>query len=400
MTRGAYLEPSAVARDPAYAAELAAAGVSIFLLRTGFNPERTAPALERAVAVADRLGVVVWLLAGTWWGHGITGGGDTMALTGEWRSLARRDLLGDYPAHEQQWPMWVPGGRADATIGANLEQLGARWHPHAICLTHARFRHPAAIGGLFESGPGWPAPPPAADWERVVAGLDGITAAQFGELSARHDLIGALDHLARRGAGVGGAEAPFASWFAQRGTRLQAAVRQLLATARRAGGDCLIAGSNAIGPHAAALSGQHYGDLARQADFVQPLLGYMNWHVFQCGAAWARLVRRCSGRLSEADALAGVWRLFGLDPRHLPRSEAEMDGEGAAATIEQVVGALLDQVLDACPPQRVMPVLRGSDWPPPVTHRLERRIRAAGCPAVFYQGTNLLAGPPPGPGWQ
>lgn len=400
MTRGAYLEPSAVARDPAYAAELAAAGVSIFLLRTGFNPERTAADLERAVAVADRLGVVVWLLAGTWWGHGIAAGAETMALTGEWQSLARRNLLGDYPAHEQQWPMWVPGGRADATVGANLEQLGARWRPLAICLTHARFRHPAAIGALFESGPGWPAPPPAADWERVVAGLDGITAARFAELSARHDLIGALDHLARRGAGPGGAAAPFGAWFAQRATRLQAAVMQLLASARRAGGGRLIVGCNAIGPHAAALSGQHYGDLARQADFVQPLLGYMNWHVFQCGAAWARLVRRCSGRLSEADALAGVWRLFGLDPRHLPRSEAEMEGEGAAATIERVVGALLDEVLSACPPQRVMPVLRGSGWPPQVTQRLERRIRAAGCPAVFYQGTEVLAGPPPGPGWQ
>ena len=221
--------------------------------------------------MADGLGVVVWLLAGTWWGHGITGGGETMALTGEWRSLARRGLLGDYPAHEQQWPMWVPGGPADATIGANLEHLGARWRPHAICLTHARFRHPAAIAALFESGPGWPSPPPAADWERVVAGLDGITPAQFAELSARHDLIGTLDQLARRG-GPGGDATPFSSWFAQRGTRLRTAVTQLLATARRAGGDRLIAGSNAIGPHAAALSGQHYGDLARQTDFIQPLL--------------------------------------------------------------------------------------------------------------------------------
>ena len=59
MTRPVYPEPAAVARDPAYAAKLAAAGVSIFLLRAGFNPERAAPELERAVAVADRLGVVV-----------------------------------------------------------------------------------------------------------------------------------------------------------------------------------------------------------------------------------------------------------------------------------------------------------------------------------------------------
>ena len=222
--------------------------------------------------MADRLGVVVWLLAGTWWGHGITAGGATMALPGGWQSLARRHLLGDYPAHEQQWPMWVPGGRADAAIGANPEQLGARWDPHAICLTHARLRQPAAIGGLFESAAGWPAPPPAADWKGVVAGLEGTTAGQFAELSAHHDLIGALDHLARRGGGAGGDAAPFASWFAQRGARLQAAVTHLLATARRAGGDRLIAGSNAIAPHVAALSGQHYGDLARQADFVQPLL--------------------------------------------------------------------------------------------------------------------------------
>lgn len=401
MTRGVYLEPAAVARNPDYAAKLAAAGTGIFLLRTGFDPQRAAaPELERAVAAADRLGVEVWLLAGTWWGHGLGAGAETMALPAAWRALARRGLLGDYPAHEQQWPMRPPGGRADQAIEANLEQLARRWAPRAICLTHARFRHPAAIGGLFESAPGWPAPPAAAAWERVAAGLRGLTPPQFAELGARHDLSGALDHLAGRGAGRAGGAAPFADWFAQRRARLQTAVNGLLDTARRAGGPRLRAGTNAIAPHAAALSGQHYGELARRADFVQPLLGYLNWHVFQCGAAWARLVRRGGAGLSEEEALAGVWRLFGLDPRHLPRSEAEMAGEGAAATIEQVTGALLDRVLEACPAQRVMPVLRGSGWPAAVTRRLEQRVRAAGCPAVFYQGTTALAGPPPGPGWQ
>jgi hypothetical protein len=400
MTRGVYLEPAAVARDPEYAASLAAAGVSIFLLRAGFNPERTAPELERAVSVAEELGVVVWLLAGTWWGHGITAGAETMALRDGWQQMDRRHLLGHYPAHEEQWPMWAPGGSADAAIGANLEQLGRRWDPRGICLTHARFRHPASIRGLFESAPGWPAPPQAAHWEHVIAGLTGMTPRQFAELSDRHDLIGALDHLARRGGGPGVDPTPFTRWFALRSERLQSAVTGLLDTARRAGGDRLIAGTNAIAPHAAVMCGQHYDELAAHADFVQPLLGYMNWHVFQCGAAWARLVRRCIGHLSEAAALAGVWRLFGLDPGHLPRSEAEMGGEGDAATIEQVVAALLDGVLKACPAQRVMPVLRGHDWPAQVTRRLEERIRIAGCPAVFYQGTTVLAGPAPVAGWQ
>ena len=63
----AYLKPDGAARPLRDAGEQS-------LLRTGFNPERAAPELERAVAVADRLGVVVWLLAGTWWGHGITAG--------------------------------------------------------------------------------------------------------------------------------------------------------------------------------------------------------------------------------------------------------------------------------------------------------------------------------------
>lgn len=405
MTRGVYLDPAAVARNPEYAARLAAAGVSIFLLRTGFDPRRTAPALERAVAVADRLGVATWLLAGTWWGHGLDAGAEAMALPDGWRALARRGLLGDYPAHERQWPMLPPGGRADAAIAANLEHLARRWGPRAICLTHARFRHPAAIGGLFESAPGWPELA-ATHWEQVLAGLEGITPRRLAELSAGHDLAGALDQLARRGAGGGrgperGVGAPFAGWFAQRGARMQAAVNGLLGAARRAGGGRLRAGVNAIAPHAAALSGQHYGELARQADFVQPLLGYLNWHVFQCGAAWARLLRRAGGgRLSEAEALAGAWRLFGLEPRRLPRSEAEMAGEGAAGTPEAVAGALLERVLRACPAQRVLPVLRGHGWPAAATRRLEQRIRAAGCPAVFYQGTTVLAGLPPGPGWE
>ena len=404
MTRGVYLDPAAVARDPDYARRLADAGVSIFLLRTGFNPQHAAPELERAITVAEGLGAVVWLLAGTWWGHGIANGAEMMALSEGLQRLADQDLLGHYPAHEEQWPMWVPGGSADAIIGANLEQLGRRWNPRGICLTHARFRHPASIRGLFETAPGWRESIQPGDWERVVAGLRGINPQQFADLSTRHDLIGALDHLAHRGGARRGPSmslhAPFRSWFSTRSDRQHTAVVRLLETARRAGGDQLLAGTNAIAPHAAVLSGQHYSDLAAHADFIQPLLGYMGWHVFQCGAAWARLVRTFIPGLTERDALAGVWRLFGFDPRHLPHSEAEMDGEGDATTIHQTVTALLDRVLNSCPAQRVMPVLRGHDWPPPVTRALEERARSAGCPVVFYQGTTLLAGPPPAVGWQ
>ena len=316
MTRGAYLEPAAVARDPDYAAALVDAGVTIFLLRTGFNPRRAAPQLEAAVGVAERVGAAVWLLAGTWWGHGVTAGADAMALPDAWRRLDRQGLLGDYPAHEAQWPMWAPGGSADAAIAANLEQL-AGWNPAAICLTHARFRHPAAIGGLFETGPAWTDALQPAHWERVVAGMRASTPGQLAEFAERaggRALIDALDRFAQLGDrdGGGGPDAPYADWFARRRTRVRRAESRFLAAARGSGGPALLAGGNAIAPHAAVLSGQHYGELAAHADFVQPLLGYMEWHVFQCGAAWARLLRRCIPGLSEAAALESVWRLFGL----------------------------------------------------------------------------------------
>ena len=404
MTRGVYLEPAAVARDPDYAAALVDAGVTIFLLRTGFNPRRAAPQLEDAVRVAQRVGAAVWLLAGTWWGHGVSAGADAMALPDAWRRLDRQGLLGDYPAHEAQWPMWAPGGSADAAIAANLEQL-AGWNPAAICLTHARFRHPAAIGGLFETGPAWTDALQPVHWQRVVAGMRASTPGQLAEFAERaggRGLIGALDRFAQLGgrAGGGGPAAPYADWFARRRTRVRRAESRFLAAARGSGGPALLAGGNAIAPHAAVLSGQHYGELAAHADFVQPLLGYMEWHVFQCGAAWARLLRRCIRGLSEAAALESVWRLYGLHAHSLPLREALLADEGDGATIERVVTALLRRALEECPAQRLMPVLRGHDWPPEVTLRLEERVRAAGCPALFYQGTSVLAGPPPGPGWQ
>ena len=397
MTRGAYLEPTAVARAPAYAAKLADAGVSIFLLRTGFDPQRTAPELEQAIAIAERLGAAVWLLAGTWWGHGVSTGAAAMALAEPWRRLDAQHLFGNYHAHEAQWPMWAPGGRADAAIVANLERLARRWSPAAICLTHARFRHPAAIRSLFEAAPGWTEVPQPADWGRVVAGMRAVSAPQFAAWSAELDPIGILDRFAQLG---GGDAAPFTHWFAQRGARVRTSVARFLAATRRSGRPALIAGGNAIAAHAARLSGQDYGELAEDGDFIQPLFGYMEWHVFQCIVAWARLVRRFIPNLSEAAALEGVWRLYGFHASSLPGRESLLTGEGDAATIETVVTALLDSTLQACAAARVMPVLRGHDWPTEVTFRLEERIRGAGCPAVFYQGTTVLAGPPPGPGWQ
>ncbi len=396
MTRGAYLEPGAVAHAPDYAAKLADAGVSIFLLRTGFDPQRTAPELEQAITVAERLGAAVWLLAGTWWGHGVATGAAATTLAEPWRRLDAQHLFGDYPAHEAQWPMWPPGGDADAAIVANLEQLARRWNPAAICLTHARFRHPAAIRSLFEAAPGWTEVPQAADWKRVVAGMRASGGRQFAAWSAELDPIGLLDRCAQ----LGGGAAPFTHWFARRTARVRESVARFLAAARRGGGPALIAGGNAIAAHAAPLCGQDYGALAEDGDFIQPLFGYMEWHVFQCIVAWSRLVRRFIPRVSEAAALESVWRLYGFRTCSLPRREALLTGEGDGTTIEIVVTALLERTLRACPAQRLMPVLRGHDWPAEVTFRLEDLIRGAGCPAVFYQGTTVLAGPPPGPDWQ
>ena len=389
MVRGIYVSPRSVADAPHYARRLRdEAGVSVFQLRAGFDPKTPADGLAEAVETVRALDCHVQLLVGTWWGHGIEPGADRMRPVVSTRP--------DFPAHEAQWTMRTPGGPADAEIEEALRGLCRTYQPDGVCLTHARFRHPADIRGLFETGSG-PFSAAAADrglapaavaaaWGRA---LEELTREAPTALASQGATLPAfLDRLARTDL--------FTRWFTFRCEWVQRSVVRFAQAAR--GGRDVAFGVNAFGPYGATLVGQDYRSLARTCTFIQPLLGYVRWHVLQPIGAWARLLCDRVPTLGESEAIRLSGELLGAPTEALPDSLEALaqTGEGDPRTIAAVVGAELAAVATIA---GISPVLRGQDWPATVFSALVSHAEESGIAAVFFQGTEHLAAGAPDEGW-
>lgn len=395
MKRGIYVSPTAVTAHPDYARRLRGeSGIGVFLLRAGFDPRAEAADLEPAADTARRLGAEVWVLLGTWWGHGTAAADDRMV------AAFGPDLALSSPAHESQWAMSTPGGPVDGHISAAIDRLCGRLAPEAICLTHARYRHAADIAGLFETGPGpfaermaaagLHADGVAAAWRNALDALQRLTPAKLLEATRTCTVPQLLDALAGSTA--------FTSWFRLRAAVIEASLRSF----RRVVPAGILFGQNAYVPSSAVLVGQDYGAMGGLCDFVQPLLGYVEWHVRQPVAAWARLLLAKVRGLAEPQAVRAAASLLGLGGAALPgRVDSLIEpGEGRASDIESVVRGLLPVARRSqAGGLAVMPVLRGSGWPAGLATRMASEVEAAGFEGVFFQGTQELAGTPPGEGW-
>ncbi|MCX7013793.1 MAG: hypothetical protein NTW86_14780 [Candidatus Sumerlaeota bacterium] len=398
-TRGVYVSPAAVVAAPGYARRLAReAGVNLFVLRTGFDPLSPDPLLDRGVETIHSLSARVCLLVGAWWGAGVNPAGDAMQPVCPWASY------GPEWAYESHWTMRAPGGPADDDIERALRQLAARHAPHAVCLTHARFRHPADIPGLFETAPGdfedrmtergiAPASLRKAAHD-IESALRGTTPADLARCASGKRLSEFLDDLAG---------APICSrWLRFRCGVVEDSIGRFRA-ALQSVAPAVEFGSNAAGPLIAGLCGQRYRALLRRMDFLHPLLGYIRWHVLQPVGAWARFFAERAPGLGEEAAVSLSAALLGMEGLVLPRRLADfaLAEEGLPESIAACVSRQIDLCMRAVPRKAVIaPVLRGREWPAEVIRRLSARIEEAGLGGVVYQGADFLAGPPPGPGWE
>jgi hypothetical protein len=381
VTTGLYVSAEALAQAPDYARALVEEhGVGLFVIRTGFDPGTPCPHLDEAVSAIARLGVSFQFLVGTWWGEGLSGSGETMT--------AANHLL-DYDtslAHEVQWPMVAPGGEDDRSVRETIGTLCTRYSPSGICLTHARFKHAADINSLFE-----------------------IAGGPFGEAMAaagitRPLLTSMLRTLEQRLRGISAETAPgttliefldavtesdlFSRWFGFRCGQVAAAVAGVFEPIRQRH-PAVKLGTNAMGPRFSRLSGQDYHQLAASCDFVQPLLGYMRWHVLQPIYAWATLLREKSGTLDPRAALALSARLFGFEPAELALDwdQRNQPDEGDEAAIVTMVRRQLD-ALGGFPPAKVAPVLRGHGLSPRTTKTLIAISQGHGFPTILFQGSD------------
>jgi hypothetical protein len=389
-----------VAGAPDYAAALVQrAGIDLFIVRTGFDPKAAhSVTLAQAADTIRELGAELWLLVGAWWGEGIARSPDTLSGVGPWPPWGAAE------AHEAQWPMRAPGGAADHEVVSTLRALITRYEPEGVCLTHARFRHPADIPGLFEVGTGrflehmqaaglYPDALKAAT-RTLDARLRKLTPAALEHLAHRERLPEFLDAL------IG--ESLFSRWFRLRTRVVLGALEHFRAAAKGGGPQGMAFSTNAYAPLGAPLCGQDYAALGRTCDVVQPLLGYLRWHVLQPILAWARFLQPRVVGLKDAAAIEVAAALFGVQDLPLApllESSAGTD-EGSAAFIESAVAHQLRAALAAAPTAAMMPVLRGHGWPRGVLTPLTEQVRAMGFAGVVYQGTEALVGPPPRAGWQ
>lgn len=342
------------------------------VLRVGFDPKRPDPLLAGAVEAAQELGLEVCLLLGTWWGEGVTPP----------RPLARAAEMPEYGpawAHESRWTMGFP----DAVyVAEGLAELVKRHRPLAVCLTHARFPHVADFGALFGMGEGL---------------VDAELRSALGELSARVSEASPAE-LERWSDGgglsgfLGGATGSvvFERWFGRRCALIESAYAALKEACRDASDGQTMFGANAMGPLFSLYSGQDYARLSEVCDFLQPLLGYMRWHVWQPIGSWARFLAERRAGLDFADAVRIAARLFQVPDELCPKSPAfyEESDEGEGRSIDEI--ALVQYRLarkrlsEKC---QCMPVYRGDGgWPMKTLRRAIARTRRDGL-AFALQGT-------------
>jgi hypothetical protein len=397
FVRAIYVEPAAVVTSPDYAARLVdEAEINVFVLRTGFSPVARLPGtLERAIDVVRSLESDVWFLVGAWWGNGFDPIDEGMVTVAPW----------SYPSHEvsheARWNMATPGAAADDAVEARLRHLVERFDPDGVCLTHARFRHPANIPGLFEIGGG------AFQMRMEDAGVtrdELASATRTFDARLRSCSVETLRCLVRDRRLPAFLDAAterqiFSAWFRVRSEIVTDSVARFGSAVRAVGSTRVVFGVNAYAPAGAALCGQDYVALHGVSDFLQPLLGYVRWHLAQPVHAWANFLMERVRGLDEATAVSLGAELFGLQARDFPRSNASRDeDDGFQEAIGRLVALQLQEARRA--QGALLPVVRGGVWPRATVAALSELVAEGDDAGIVYQGTDALVQPVPGGGWE
>ena len=382
---GLYAHPDAIVEEPDYAKRLVDAGLDLFIVRTGYGPNYF-DSLDDAVQIVRDLNAQICFLSGAFWG------GKVIPVENP-----------PDKSNEIKWPMDLPGSTADAGIVSHVQKLCGQYKPESVCLTHARFRHPALIDDIFDGyrkDTAYLARMEAAGvlWEDVSAGR-----ADFERALASADekaLLNASEQGLIRFLGELSQNDIFERFFSYRCRAVTASLREFSNAVKAFDG--ITFGINAYSPTGAMVCGQDYDDYDNICDYLHPLLGYMEWHRFEPLAAWGRYMHR-HARLSEATAVAIAKNLFYLGDTTCPDSFTALDtcGEGSDRDILSVVGTELKMCAKyATKPYQMMPIIKGKTWSKSVIDTLIREIDELPFNAFVLQGPDyLLPGIPRSDKW-
>lgn len=386
MKRGIYIAPSEIINSVNYVHKLIDNEFKIFLLRTGFNPLYFDPIISQAIEIVKKSDAEIWLLVGTWWGDNFSPDSDIMKLPKDLEYLNAKGFFGNYSAHESQWKMLAPGNYSDTLITDNINEKINLWNPHAICLTHARFRHPAYIQGLFEITETWINSISGTSWKKIIHKLKNLSSHELLYLSKNNNLITFFDLLHDSDI--------FSQWFLFRNNQITLSLKKILKGIKEVN-QTLLVGTNAIGPHTSNLSGQNYQELIKIFDFIQPLFGYIEWHIFQCICAWGNFLQATT-QLSNEICYQIAWQLFEFAPDLtsntplFPLNENLMQSEGDEEIIKSLVHQSLNHPQIREIQSNLIPVIRGSEWSKDTVISIEKGLKKAGHKIIFFQGTQSI----------
>jgi hypothetical protein len=382
---GIYVYTDAVVSAPDYAKRLVEeTGVDHFIFRAGYGMD-IPDSLGKAIEIVRNAKAQVCCMSGTWWG------GTIKMLEG----LQSK-------SYESRFPIDMPGSEIDAEIIAKLEKFCKEYKPDAVCLSHARYRHPAYIDAIFDDGsqdsaylahmeaagvPLREVSEARAAWEKTLGASNKTSLLK----AADGGLINFLSELSQSSA--------VKNFFSFRCETVTNSLRAIGKAAKRFEG--IAFGSNVYSPIAAEFCGQDYSVWTDIFDFMQPLFPYMEYHHFEPIAAWARYVQKYA-RLDDSDAIEIAKRLFYMGDTVVPSGIAELDtcGEGNDQQIRSVVEKGLrltaPYLSESC---KLLPILRGVEWGKAVTDILAEQAKSQFGSVIFMGCEYLLSGAPSADRW-
>jgi hypothetical protein len=324
-------------------------------------------AFRRAVEQLQSDGLEVWLCGGSW--------------------TIRRLMF--CPSREDV-TAWLEGACA---------HWAAAYGVQGIDLTHARFpmgSFPLGLFGCTCDSCAHVAGQLGYDMERMVAALrstrqrlqafDGQRLGQVARMG-----IGFFDVL--QGLGI---DSGLIDWLRFRVDLLARALTRFRGAARSANSG-IVFGADTFPASMSLTVGHDHLRWGEFADFASPLVSHIS--AFTCNTliVWARFLQQEVGEdLSEADALAVIYRLTGYDGMELPESVDALGGEDAPdlayrVPVDDLVLRDLAKTRLFLPPDLPSyPIIHGAGWPKTAIDRIVSEARRLGHNGVIWQGTDEL----------
>lgn len=354
--------------------------------------------LRKAVEIAHRHDIAVWLLISGWWG-GAERAPDLMMRHLDGGPISR--FAPARYASESDTLTFCPNRAILNEWFARLYvDLVRRYDVQGIDLTHARYSHPAFIESLFGCGCEHCARTAAElgyDFDEMTRGvlrfLDRLGGTSAGFFEEAADLnMGFFDFLQF----FGGRE--LMDWFHFRADCITRRLVELRTYFKSHVGRDAAFVSDSFVPSFALMVGHRYEDFPQFSDYLTPLLPWLQAHYLSTFAAITHRLTTTIEGLREGTILRLLYRFFGYDRFDMPRSLAglRMDREDCESGFGPLYSVVETELRKAALYNggrlKSWPSINAGVWPVAVIRRLLEAISRAGHQGVIWQMLRVPGG--------